>query len=205
MKSTVLILTFLFTISILLGTVSIPTGMAESGRQIDVYTQHPPPHGGQGANQPSTPFRPYMEVILYATTTYNDWPAAQRTVSYRVQHGIWDFTVSGTTNSSGIASVKFTIPWLGEETETKVIGIWNATATVNIAEQTITDTLWFYVMFSDLNTDGRVDIKDMAIVGLAYGSDPTMPKWNPLADINHDGKVDVYDMAFVARDYGWEM
>ena len=207
MKSAVvLILTFLFAMSILpQGILSMPTVMAESGRQIDVYTQHPPPYGGQGTDRPSNPFRPSMEVLLYAKASYNAWPVAQRPVSYRVRHGIWDFTISGTTNQSGIASVKFTIPWLGYDTEAMVIGIWNITATVAIAEQIVTDTLWFYVLFSDLNSDGKVDVRDMAIVAAAYGSDPTLPKWNPVADINHDGKVDTYDLALVAKDYGWEM
>jgi hypothetical protein len=146
-----------------------------------------------------------MEVILYAKVTYNAWPVAQKTVSYRVKHGIWDFTLSGTTNQSGIASVKFTIPWLGDDTQTEVIGIWNVTANVNIAEQTVTDTLWFYTLFGDLNSDGKIDIRDMAIVAAAYGSYPTLPKWNPVADINHDGKIDTYDLVLVAKDYGWEM
>jgi hypothetical protein len=206
MKSAVLILTFLFAISILPQIAfSTSTTMLESGRQIDVYTQYPAPYGGQGKDQPSNPFRPLMEVLLYANVSYNSWPVAQKIVSFQIKHGTWNFILSGTTNSSGRASVKFVLPWLNEETETKVIGIWNITATVDIAGVIVTDTLWFYASLSDLNSDGRVDIKDLAIVGVAYGSNPTLPKWNPTADVNHDQKVDILDLALVAKDYGWHM
>jgi len=206
MKSAVLMLTFLLAISILpQGIFSIPSITAESGRQTDLYTQYPAPYGGQGPGQPSNPFRPLVEVFLYADVSYNSWPVAQKIVSFAIKHGTWDFILSGTTNSSGRALVKFVIPWLNEETEAKVVGIWNITASVDIAGEIVKDTLWFYVLLSDLNSDGRVDIKDLAIVGVAYGSNPTLPTWNPIADINHDGKVDMHDLALVAKDYGWQM
>ncbi len=202
----VLVLAFLFAVYILPhGIVSMPTALADSGRELDVYTQHPAPYGGQGPGQLSYPFRPLMEVDLYAKVLYSGWPVARIAVSYRVQHGMWDFTLSGTTNSSGIALVKFTVPWLGNDTRTMVVGVWNVTATAYVAEQLASDTLWFYAMITDLNCDGKVDVMDMAIVGAAYGSYPTLPKWNPVADVNHDGKVDILDLALVIKDYGWEM
>jgi chitodextrinase len=54
----------------------------------------------------------------------------------------------------------------------------------------------------DLNGDKKIDMKDIAIVARAYGSNPSKPNWNPIADINGDGKVDMKDVAPVARHFG---
>jgi hypothetical protein len=54
----------------------------------------------------------------------------------------------------------------------------------------------------DLNGDGKVDIKDVAIVGKAFGSYPGHPRWNSAADLNGDGVVDALDLALVAKGFG---
>ena len=54
----------------------------------------------------------------------------------------------------------------------------------------------------DINGDGKVNIKDVAIVSKAYGSYPGDPNWNPDADVNNDGKVDIKDEAIVSSHYG---
>jgi len=60
----------------------------------------------------------------------------------------------------------------------------------------------------DINGDGKVDIKDVAIVAAAFGTDPSHPRWNPDADITGpvylvpDGKVDIRDISLVARNFG---
>jgi len=60
----------------------------------------------------------------------------------------------------------------------------------------------------DVNGDRKVDMIDIVIVILAYGSYPTHPKWNPLADISGstpgvpDGKVDMLDIVFLILRFG---
>lgn len=53
---------------------------------------------------------------------------------------------------------------------------------------------------SDINTDGRIDIVDLAIVAYYYGKDSTSEDWDQAkaADMNFDGKIDVTDLAYVA-------
>jgi hypothetical protein len=65
-------------------------------------------------------------------------------------------------------------------------------------------TTFFISLLEDLNGDGRVDVKDVAAVTLAFGSYPGHPRWNPLADLNKDGRVDVKDVALVSRAFGSE-
>jgi hypothetical protein len=54
----------------------------------------------------------------------------------------------------------------------------------------------------DVNGDGVVDIKDLAIVAAAFGSYPGHDRWNPKADINKDGEVDVSDVIAVCLKFG---
>jgi hypothetical protein len=58
------------------------------------------------------------------------------------------------------------------------------------------------IIRGDIDGDGKCDIKDIAIVSLAYGSFPGHPNWNPIADLYPDLKIDILDIAIVAKDYG---
>jgi parallel beta-helix repeat protein len=54
----------------------------------------------------------------------------------------------------------------------------------------------------DVNGDGIVDIVDVVIVALAFGSEPGDPNWNPVADLNGDSIVDIVDIVLVAIHFG---
>jgi hypothetical protein len=48
---------------------------------------------------------------------------------------------------------------------------------------------------------------DLSIVGIAFGSYPGHPKWNPLADLkkdNNNNKINVLDLSVVGINYGKE-
>jgi hypothetical protein len=55
---------------------------------------------------------------------------------------------------------------------------------------------------SDLNKDLKVDIQDMTIVAVAYGSKSGDPNWNSIADVDKNGVVNIIDISMVAKDYG---
>ena len=57
-------------------------------------------------------------------------------------------------------------------------------------------------MVGDVNGDGCVDIGDIAMAALAYGSYPCHPRWNNQADVNRDGRVDIQDLAVIAQRFG---
>jgi hypothetical protein len=54
----------------------------------------------------------------------------------------------------------------------------------------------------DINNDGIVDIVDIVIVALAFGSTPEDPHWNPIADLNQDNIIDIVDIVLVAIHFG---
>jgi endoglucanase len=57
-------------------------------------------------------------------------------------------------------------------------------------------------ILGDVNGDGKVDMKDIAIVAKAFGATPSAPRWNPAADVNGDMAVNMVDIAIVASNLG---
>ena len=122
-------------------TVSVE---AQSGRVIDLFTQK----GGRGANQSSDMFESQELVILYALVTYNDNPIANKLVAFHANGPPNPFeneTAGGSsgTNESGIAEFSFRIPWPVQMPEIKVFGEWSVVASVDVADERVTDTLTF--------------------------------------------------------------
>lgn len=67
------------------------------------------------------------------------------------------------------------------------------------------------VYMPDVNDDGIVDIRDIVIAALAFGSmkvdDPKTPwnetrNWNPIADLNDDDIVDICDLVIIGVNFG---
>ena len=56
----------------------------------------------------------------------------------------------------------------------------------------------------DLNNDGVVNMDDLFIATLAFGSYPGHPRWNSTADLNQDGKVGMIDIGMIAKRLGWK-
>ena len=54
----------------------------------------------------------------------------------------------------------------------------------------------------NINGDGIVNMKDVAVVARAFGSRPGDPNWNPIADIDGDGIVDQTDLSIVVGNFG---
>lgn len=54
----------------------------------------------------------------------------------------------------------------------------------------------------DLNQDGKVDMRDLAILVELFQSTPRFPNWNPDADLNKDGIIDMRDIAMLIPHVG---
>jgi len=54
----------------------------------------------------------------------------------------------------------------------------------------------------DVNEDNQINVVDLTIVSLAYGSMMGEPDYNPVADINKDGFVEMRDLVIVAYYLG---
>jgi hypothetical protein len=54
----------------------------------------------------------------------------------------------------------------------------------------------------DINGDGIVNIKDIVIVAMAYGTSIGVPGFNISADLNQDGSINIADLYLVAQTFG---
>jgi PKD repeat protein len=82
----------------------------------------------------------------------------------------------------------------------------NCTVTLTVTDaggrtDSLERTITISSVVGDLNGDGKVDMRDIAIVAKAFNTIPGDPNWNPIADLNGDGKVDMKDIAIVAKAY----
>jgi hypothetical protein len=67
------------------------------------------------------------------------------------------------------------------------------------AEETLRE---MFHKLGDVNRDGKIDMKDIALISRAYGSRPGDPNWNPDADLNGDGIIDDKDLAIARAHFG---
>lgn len=114
------------------------------GRYIDVFTEHPAGFNGYGLGVPSDMFLPQEEVTVYAEVLYNDWPVQHKLVGFEVidnNNRTW-LKAQAFTNESGIATYSFRLPWPCENPE-KLFGEWTVIATVEIAEEVVSDYVNF--------------------------------------------------------------
>lgn len=98
---------------------------------------------------------------------------------------------------------------LGNFDTSLILGEYAAKATSEIGSNSsthhfnVSDTTYIIITFGpDVNGDGIVDIFDVVICALAYGSRPGDPNWNPIVDLNNDEIVDIFDMVLIGIHYG---
>jgi uncharacterized protein YfaS (alpha-2-macroglobulin family) len=103
------------------------------------------------------------------------------------------------TNNNGNYSLTFLVPTGSPR------GNYTIHASTSYEEKTAKATAIFTIGSqagsADLNGDGKVNIMDLTIVALAFGSYPGHPRWNPICDLNGDNLINIVDLMLVAREY----
>jgi len=62
--------------------------------------------------------------------------------------------------------------------------------------------LIFQTLPGDVNNDGIVNIQDVLIAAVAFGSQPGDPNWNPDADLDGNGIINILDILIIAVHFG---
>lgn len=57
-------------------------------------------------------------------------------------------------------------------------------------------------LLGDINGDGVINIQDIVIAALAFGSELGGSKWNPYADLKNDGLIDICDLVTIGVNFG---
>jgi hypothetical protein len=173
-----------------------------------MYTLEPPEDdkvfkevGGNISSLVGIPF-PYSDVRSTVSGVWDDWMYGNRSVIaltceiYRNLSAL-SYTYAGEDElywERGITQMFNPAP-TGIET---VLHRWLPVFTY-VTNRAINDTL--ELSLSDLNKDGTIDIFDIVIIAVAFGSEPADPNWNIIADINNDGIVDIFDLVVVALHF----
>jgi hypothetical protein len=135
------------------GNYTITTNLP--GRVIDLYggalnrgygsLPFPAPFGGQGSNNPMDLVIPQAEVHLFVDVTYNYWPMQNKLVGFEVEDPYGGVLLKRTaaTDAEGTATIAFEMPWPCEDPES-LFGVWKVTATVDISDTRINDTMEFH-------------------------------------------------------------
>ncbi len=60
----------------------------------------------------------------------------------------------------------------------------------------------YTLIVADITKDGTVNIFDLVKVGIAFGSSPGDPNWDPEADLKNDGVINIFDLVIVGTNFG---
>ena len=153
--------------SALVGVNAVPV-QADSERSIDLYGgavngnmsqliftyispvygpnyQFPPPFGGQGPNVPMANVSRQSLVYLWANLTYDGGPVGDKNVAFEITEPngslYADYVAFSDTN--GVSGVNFTMPFVNFNQQPQLLGEWTVTATVEIGDEVVNDTMQF--------------------------------------------------------------
>jgi parallel beta-helix repeat protein len=79
---------------------------------------------------------------------------------------------------------------------------WPVPGETHTADNRLIDGTVHVGIAGDMNVDGIVDMTDIGLIALAYGSGPGDPRWKPNADITGNGFIDMTDIGYAALNYG---
>ena len=111
--------------------------------------------------------------------------------------------VPGVNGNGVLAVVEFDVRGIGES----ILDLHDTTLVSSLEQPIIHQSTDGYCYFEntlvgDVNGDGVVDIYDVVMVAVAFGSKPGDPNWNQAADLNDDAMVDIYDVVTVSSYFG---
>jgi hypothetical protein len=123
----------------------------------------------------------FYDTILIGTITVENLPSNENTtITF-----IWDTKNVPPCHNYTISAEAVPVPY---ETD--------------LTDNTFTNGTIKVRLMGDVNDDGHVDMTDIGLICLAFGSHPAHARWNPEADLSQDNKIDMLDIGFAALNYG---
>jgi len=143
---------------------------------------------------------------------YTDWPkygglpyCPEKNATFTISTSSSSYQTSQTNlyatleDSPSSFTIKFTLPRGTDCT----FGNYTIYASAKWQNYTATNTKIFQVVLvGDVDGNGTVDMDDIGLAALAYGTKPGDSRWDPRADINNDGIIDMDDIGLICLHYG---
>ena len=57
-------------------------------------------------------------------------------------------------------------------------------------------------LIGDINSDGKVDVKDVYEAAIAFGAKPGESRWDSKADLNGNNEIDLADLFIICQHFG---
>jgi len=162
-----------------------------------------------------------LSVTVNPNITYVGWPVNITVVAENQGMDPENFEVSVYWNDTQLIGNPQTVTNLAPTTKITLTFTWNTSNTLECNKYKISAEATLIPEFpididtddnklddgyvkikhmGDVNSDGVVDMRDMQIIVIAFGSYIGHPRWNPEADLNRDSKVDIVDLAMVVSN-----
>ena len=130
------------------------------------------------------------------------------TVAVTLYYNITENKIIGIQNATLLTGESKTLQFTWNTTSVPYCHNYTLTAVAtipadyNAADNTLDNTYIKVRILGDVNGDGKVDGKDIALAAISFGTVPEDARWNPDADINLDGKIDGKDLVLIALRFG---
>jgi hypothetical protein len=117
------------------------------------------------------------------------------------------FTVALTANTTKEIEVEISIP----VNSTRLQLYLNYTLKIEITpiegeadlEDNILEKSWLMITLpGDINGDTEVDIFDVVMICVSYGSEEGEERYNPFSDVDGNGKIEIFDAVIACTHYG---
>ena len=209
------------------GTLAIITFKAKIGGTTTLHLTDTILGNSSAKRIPHTPIDGTVKVLAADITILNITPS--KTI---VGQG-YTTTINVTAKNQGVTTETFNLTLYANETtiqtqtitltngsSTTITFLWNTTTfakgnyiitayahptpyETNTTNNALTNGFIVVAYPGDVNVDRKVDMKDIAAIAKAFGSEPRQPLYNPNYDINDDKKINMKDIAIAAKNFGF--
>ena len=136
-----------------------------------------------------------MEWIIERVIYDGDWIVEETNASFGMASSLPDgFSISISIPLTELLELSRILPW-------KVItGTFNGPSIGDLAPDE--GVVYLNPLLGDTDGNGEVDIFDVVLIAMAFGSTPIDVNWNQAADLNNDSIVDIFDVVLLTQNFG---
>lgn len=129
----------------------------------------------------------------------NTMENVELTLHYQNDTVMWN----GITDSLGKADFNVTFTDINYTNTLRLEAVkGNYSATMDVGFLSDTPVVLTMRYFADLNIDGTINIVDISIVAMAFGTKEGDENYNPIADLDGNNEINIIDISKVARHFG---